>query len=197
MGAGMRGLMKSPGSLILTVVWVVVAIVGCAPASQAVNQTGGGPEMQIQLSSTAFNESEAIPVTYTCDGENISPPLSWASAPQDTQSLALIVDDPDAPSGTFVHWVAFNLSPKLSSLSEGASSPGSQDTAGTPGTNSFRKSGYAGPCPPRGKPHRYFFKIYALDILLGLKSGASKADVEKAMQGHILAQGQLMGTYGR
>ncbi len=153
--------------------------------------------MQIQLSSTAFKESEAIPVTYTCDGENISPPLSWASVPQGTQSLALIVDDPDAPSGTFVHWVAFNLSPTMSSLSEGASTSGSQDTFGTPGTNSFRKSGYGGPCPPKGKPHRYFFNFYALDSMLGLKSGASKADVEKAMQGHILGQGQLMGTYGR
>lgn len=193
---GMQCVMKSLGRLLLCFACAGI-VVGCQPASQANSQTEGGNGMQIQLSSIAFKEGETIPVTYTCDGENISPPLSWTNVPQNTQSLAFIVDDPDAPSGTFVHWVAFNLSPKLSSLSEGASSPGSQDSFGMPGVSSFRKSGYSGPCPPKGKPHRYFFKIYALDILLGLKSGASKADVEKAMQGHILAQGQLMGTYGR
>lgn len=153
--------------------------------------------MQIQLSSAAFKEGGTIPVTYTCDGKNVSPPLSWASLPVGTQSLALIVDDPDAPAGTWVHWVVFNMAPAVSSLSEGASLPGGQDSFGIAGTNSFRQSGYGGPCPPKGKPHRYFFKLYALDSTLGLKSGAAKADVEKAMQGHILAQGQLMGTYGR
>lgn len=153
--------------------------------------------MQIQLSSAAFNDGGTIPVAYTCDGGNVSPPLSWTNVPADTQSLVLIVDDPDAPSGTWVHWVIFNMAPTVSSLSEGASSPGSRDSFGTAGTNSFRQSGYGGPCPPKGKPHRYFFKLYALDRKLELKSGASKADVEKAMQGHILTQGQLMGTYGR
>jgi Raf kinase inhibitor-like YbhB/YbcL family protein len=188
--------MKSFGCLLLGLAWVAITM-GCSPAGQAGRATEGGIGMQIQLSSTAFKEGEAIPVAYTCDGKNISPPLSWASVPQGAQSLALIVDDPDAPAGTWVHWVVFNLSPALSSLSEGASSSGSQDTFGMAGTSSFRKSGYGGPCPPKGKPHRYFFKLYVLDILLGLKSGASKADVEKAMQAHILAQGQLMGTYGR
>lgn len=153
--------------------------------------------MQIQLNSTAFKDGETIPVIYTCDGKNISPPLSWTEPPQGFKSIALIVDDPDAPAGTWVHWVVFNLSPSMSSLSEGASSLGSQEPFGMAGMNSFQKSGYGGPCPPKGKPHRYFFKLYALDIMLGLKSGVSKADVEKAMQGHILAQGQLMGTYGR
>jgi Raf kinase inhibitor-like YbhB/YbcL family protein len=196
MGIDMRRLMKSLGCLVLSLVWVVIST-GCGPSDQADSETEGGSGMQIQLSSTAFKEGETIPVTYTCDGKNISPPLSWGNVPQDAQSLALIVDDPDAPAGTWVHWVVFNMPPTLSSLSEGASSPGSQDTFGTPGTSSFRKSGYGGPCPPKGKPHRYFFKLYALDVKLELKSGASKADVEKAMQGHILAQGQLMGTYGR
>jgi Raf kinase inhibitor-like YbhB/YbcL family protein len=196
MDMGMPRLVKPLGCLLLGLAWVAI-VVGCKPAVQADSATVGENSMQIQLSSTAFKEGGAIPVAYTCDGKNISPPLSWASVPQSAQSLALIVDDPDAPSGTWVHWVVFNISPTLGSLSEGVSSSGSQDAFGTPGTSSFRKSGYGGPCPPKGKPHRYFFKLYALDILLGLKSGASKTDVEKAMQGHILAQGQLMGTYGR
>jgi Raf kinase inhibitor-like YbhB/YbcL family protein len=193
---GMLHGMKSLGRVLLCLACAGF-VVGCKPAAQANSQTEGASGMQIQLSSTAFKEGEAIPVTYTCDGENISPPLSWAGVPQSAKSLALIVDDPDAPAGTWVHWVVFNISPTLGSLSEGASSSGSQDSFGTPGVSSFRKSGYGGPCPPKGKPHRYFFKLYALDIRLGLKFGASKTDIEKAMQGHILAQGQLMGTYGR
>jgi Raf kinase inhibitor-like YbhB/YbcL family protein len=193
---GMQIVMKSLGYLLWCLACAGI-VVGCKPAGQANSQTEGVSGMQIQLSSTAFKEGEVIPVVYTCDGENISPPLSWVSVPQNAQSLALIVDDPDAPAGIWVHWVVFDISPTLGSLSEGTSSSGSQDSFGTPGTSSFRKSGYGGPCPPKGKPHRYFFKLYALDIKLGLKSGASKTDVEKAMQGHILAQGQLMGTYGR
>jgi Raf kinase inhibitor-like YbhB/YbcL family protein len=196
MSMGIRRLMKLLSHLALDLVLVAI-VAGCKPASQAGGETEGGNGMQIQMSSTAFKEGAAIPVVYTCDGENISPPLSWTGAPQGSQSLALIVDDPDAPAGTWVHWVVFNLPPSMSSLSEGASSSGRQEQFGTAGTNSFRKSGYGGPCPPKGKPHRYFIKLYALDIMLGLKSGATKADVEKAMQGHILAQGQLMGTYGR
>jgi Raf kinase inhibitor-like YbhB/YbcL family protein len=182
----------------LALALVLVAILaGCGPTSQAGGGNQGGNGMQIQISSAAFKEGEAIPVVYTCDGENISPQLSWTDTPQDSQSLALIVDDPDAPAGTWVHWVVFNLPPTINSLSEGASSAGRQEQFGVAGTNSFQKPGYGGPCPPKGKPHRYFFKLYALDTMLGLKSGASKADVEKAMQSHILAQGQLMGTYGR
>jgi Raf kinase inhibitor-like YbhB/YbcL family protein len=196
MSNGMRPVPKLIGCFILGLAWVVAAV-SCTPADQITEQPEGESGMQIQLSSAAFNDGGTIPVAYTCDGGNVSPPLSWTNVPADTQSLALIVDDPDAPSGTWVHWVIFNMAPTLSSLSEGASSPGSRDSFGTAGTNSFRQSGYGGPCPPRGKPHRYFFRLYALDRKLELKSGAAKADVEKAMQGHILAQGQLMGTYGR
>ena len=147
--------------------------------------------MSIHVTSTAFNEGENIPKEYSCDGENLSPPLAWSDVPQGTQSLVLIVDDPDAPSGTFVHWVVYDLPAALASLPEGASGIGRE------GVNGFRKSGFGGPCPPRGSTHRYFFKLYALDMVLGLKAGASKAEVEKAMQGHILAQGQLVGKYGR
>jgi Raf kinase inhibitor-like YbhB/YbcL family protein len=196
MSMGIRRCMKLLIYLALDSV-VVAILAGCGPTSPAGGENEGGNGMQMQMSSTAFKEGEAIPVVYTCDGKNISPPLSWTEVPQGSQSLTLIVDDPDAPAGTWVHWVVFNLPPAMSSLSEGASSSGRQEQFGIAGTNSFQKSGYGGPCPPKGKPHRYFFKLYALDTMLGLKSGASKADVEKAMQGHILAQGQLMGTYGR
>lgn len=196
MSMDIRRLITLLSRLLLFLVLVTIAA-GCSPTSQAGGEAEGGDGMQIQLSSTAFKDGETIPVIYTCDGKNISPPLSWTEPPQGSKSIVLIVDDPDAPAGTWVHWVVFNLPPSMSSLSEGASSLGSQEPFGMAGMNSYQKRGYGGPCPPKGKPHRYFFKLYALDTMLDLKSGASKADVEKAMQGHILAQGQLMGTYGR
>jgi hypothetical protein len=128
---------------------------------------------------------------FTCDGQDISPALSWDSLPAGTKSLALIMDDPDAPIGTWVHWVLYNLPSDQSGLSEGV------NRIGIDGKNSWGKTGYGGPCPPKGKSHRYFFKLYALDTALSLPTGASKAEVEKAMQGHILGQGQLMGRYAR
>lgn len=147
--------------------------------------------MSIQVTSSAFKEGESIPRRHTCDGENLSPALSWSGIPQGTASLALIADDPDAPAGTWVHWVIADLSPELSGLPEGAAG------LGVDGVNGFRKTGYGGPCPPKGSTHRYYFKLYALDKKLGLKTGMTKSDVEKAMQGHILAQGQLIGRYSR
>jgi len=147
--------------------------------------------MAIVLTSSAFNEGETIPKKYTCDGEDLSPPLSWSGVPGDTKSLALIVDDPDAPGGTFVHWVQFDISPDVQGFQEGMKG------AGVEGINDFRRRGYSGPCPPRGSDHHYFFKLYALDEKLNLAAGASKREVERAMQGHILAQGQLTGKYRR
>jgi hypothetical protein len=152
--------------------------------------------MAIQVTSTAFKEGEMIPRQYTCDGKDVSPPLAWSGVPQETKSIALICDDPDAPMGTWVHWVLFNLPPTSSSLSEGVSSSRSLDNGGKHGKNDFRKLGYGGPCPPGGT-HRYYFKLYALDSMLTLDSGISKADLVKAMQGHILAEGQLRGKYKR
>ena len=173
---------------ILVLLIVLLGISGCQPG---VEDPGDEATMSIHVTSTAFNEGENIPKEYSCDGENLSPPLAWSDVPQGTQSLVLIVDDPDAPSGTFVHWVVYDLPADLASLPEGASGIGRE------GVNGFRKSGFGGPCPPRGSTHRYFFKLYALDMVSGLKAGATKAEVEKAMQGHILAQGQLVGKYGR
>ena len=149
----------------------------------------------MKITSTAFSEGEMIPKEYTCDGQDISPPLAWTGVPAGTKSLALIADDPDAPVGTWVHWVAFNIPPDVTELPE-AIPTDALPTGGTHGTNSWRRPGYGGPCPPGGT-HRYFFKLYALDTELALKAGASKKDVEKAMKGHILAEAQLMGKYKR
>ncbi len=154
--------------------------------------------MDIQILSTAFAEGAPIPVQYTCDGDNISPPLRWGSIPKDSQSLALICEDPDAPSGVFAHWLIFNLPPLVSSLPEAMPvSETLEENGAVQGHNDFSETGYGGPCPPSGRPHRYFFRLFALDTLLPLAAGASKQELERAMHGHILATGHLMGTYQR
>ncbi|MBN1538129.1 MAG: YbhB/YbcL family Raf kinase inhibitor-like protein [Anaerolineales bacterium] len=153
--------------------------------------------MSITVSSPAFNEGGTISPKYTCDAENLSPALNWSGIPQNTKSLALIVDDPDAPVGIFVHWVIYEMAGNLNGLPEGVAKSDIVNGIGIQGINDFRKTGYDGPCPPKGSTHRYYFKLYALDSPLNLKAGARKIDVEKAMQGHVLAQGQLMGRYSR
>lgn len=146
--------------------------------------------MTFALGSTAFAAGAAIPARYTCDGADAVPPLAWSGAPAGTRTFTLIVDDPDAPGRTFVHWVLFNLPADAAALPESAKS-------GEQGRTDFGTAGYGGPCPPPGKPHRYFFKLYALDGRLSLRPGATKADVERAMNGHILATAELMGIYAR
>lgn len=153
--------------------------------------------MSIQLTSSGFAEGAAIPRKYTCDGANVSPPLKWTDVPQGTRSLALIADDPDAPAGTWVHWVLYAIPPSVTELPEGVPTTEAVLDGARQGVNDFRRIGYGGPCPPRGNAHRYFFKIYALATELTLKAGATKRDLIRAMEGHILAQGQLMGTYQR
>ncbi|HIC84701.1 MAG TPA: YbhB/YbcL family Raf kinase inhibitor-like protein [Desulfobacterales bacterium] len=152
--------------------------------------------MGLMVKSSAFKEGEMIPKKYTCDGEDISPPLSWEGVPEGTKSIAIICDDPDAPMGTWVHWVLFNLPPGTNTLPEAVPPEAVLENGARHGINDFRKLGYGGPCPPGGT-HRYYFKIYALDIVLGLQSGASKADLLKAMEGHVLSEGQIMGRYKR
>jgi len=167
------------------------------PAAQAPVATPNQEQkMEIKLTSTAFKEGEAIPRQYTCDGIDISPPLEWTGVPKSAKTIALIADDPDAPSGRFVHWVLYNLPAENIGLVENVPATDNVKGGGLQGKNGFEKIGYGGPCPPSGT-HRYFFKIYALDNELPLKAGATKAEVEKAMQGHIVAQGQLMGRYSR
>ena len=173
--------------------------VGCLLLASVAN--GGAAEKNerssMQLTSTAFNEAEAIPSKYTCDSQDVSPPLKWSGAPAAAKSLALIADDPDAPVGTWVHWVLYNLPASTTELPEGLPKTPSQADGGKQGLNDFKRVGYGGPCPPPGKPHRYFFKLYALDTPLELGANATKRELERAMKGHILAQGQLMGTYQR
>lgn len=148
------------------------------------------------LTSSAFTHGAMIPKEYTCDGKDISPPLSWGDPPEKTQSFALIMDDPDAPMGTWVHWVIYNIPATARGLPEGVPKDADLPDGSRQGRNSWRKIGYGGPCPPSGT-HRYFFKLYALDIVLTLASGATKDELLKAMEGHILANAELMGRYAR
>jgi Raf kinase inhibitor-like YbhB/YbcL family protein len=154
-------------------------------------------EVTLSLYSTAFQEGDKIPVKYTCDGQNISPPLAWGEPPQKTQAIALIVDDLDAPGGVFTHWVLLNVPGNVLQLGEGVPAQEQLQNGALQGKNDFGRIGYGGPCPPPGSAHRYRFIIYALDKLLDLKPGASKKQVLDVMKGHILAQGQLIGTYQR
>jgi Raf kinase inhibitor-like YbhB/YbcL family protein len=154
-----------------------------------------GVPVAIPIESSAFSEGGPIPRPYTCDGKDTSPPLSWSGVPEGAKSLALICDDPDA-SKTFVHWVVFDLPPGTRKLPEGIPPRDEISGGGKQGTNDFRKLGYGGPCPPGGT-HRYFFKLYALDTEVKLAAGATKADLERAMKGHVLAEGALMGKYSR
>jgi hypothetical protein len=152
--------------------------------------------MTFEITSAAFAPQASIPVKYTCDGQDISPPLSWSDPPPGTESFALICDDPDAPVGTWVHWVLFNIPADKRSLPESVPARAQLSDGSLHGRNSWRRRDYGGPCPPSGT-HRYVFKLYALDARLSLKAGATKKQLLKAMEGHILAQAELIGTYSR
>jgi Raf kinase inhibitor-like YbhB/YbcL family protein len=143
----------------------------------------------LEITSAAFGEGATIPTKHTCDGENVSPPLSFAGAPDGTRSLALVVDDPDAPVGTFTHWLAWGIDPGAGDLAEGEAAP-------REGRNGFGTTGYVGPCPPRGR-HRYFFRLHALDTELDLEPAADRDELERALGGHVLETAELMGTYER
>ena len=153
--------------------------------------------MTFSIFSSSFSQGGEIPRKFTCDGADVSPELSWTDAPVGTQSFALIADDPDAPVGIWTHWVLYDLPAQATGLPEGVSKVDEVPSGGRQGRNDFRKIGYGGPCPPPGKPHRYFFKLYALDGMLNLKPGSSKQEVEQAMQNHILSRAELMGKYQR
>jgi Raf kinase inhibitor-like YbhB/YbcL family protein len=149
----------------------------------------GGAKMKI--SSSTFQQGGNIPSKFTCDGTDSNPPLRIEGAPAEAKGLVLIVDDPDAPSGLFTHWLVWNMDPKTSEIAEGSAPP-----KGTQGKNDFGKSGYGGPCPPSGS-HRYYFKVFALDTELNLPAGSKRAQLDAAMKGHVIAQGELMGRYSR
>ena len=168
---------------------------GCKKSSN--DSQLGDIAVKIQLGSTAFGEGANIPKQYTEDGKNVSPSLRWSDPPKETKSLALICDDPDAPRGTWVHWVIFNLPASQHELEEGVPPQEELHNGARQGKNDFGRIGYGGPAPPRGKPHRYFFKLYALSTLLELAPGSTKDQLIAAMKGHVLAEGQHMGQYGR
>jgi Raf kinase inhibitor-like YbhB/YbcL family protein len=170
---------------------VLALVVGMAASGVQPRREG------FTLASPAFGAGERIPKVYTCDGSDESPALFWSGAPEGTRSFALICDDPDAPVGTWTHWVIYGIPAEQTKLHEGT--PASPDLPGgvKQGLNSWKRAGYGGPCPPPGKPHRYFFVLYALDSPLGLPPGASKEQVQAAMKGHILGRAELMGVYGR
>jgi len=153
--------------------------------------------MTLQLKSPDFVSGSTIPKQFTCSGADNSPALAWVDPPAKTQSFALIAADPDAPIGTFVHWVIYDLPANLRALPQNVPKSEQSADGSRQGRNDFGNIGYNGPCPPPGKAHRYFFKLYALDTKLNLKSGASKKDVERAIEGHILAQGEYMGRFSR
>lgn len=188
--------MKHLAPVVLVLLFLIV---GCNKAAENAVEKPNEPKNEIKpvevismkLTSPAFNHNGSIPLEYTCDGANVLPELNIEDAPEKAKSLALIMDDPDAPAGTWVHWVLWNISPETKSIPKGAEPPKSMR-----GKTSFGRPGYGGPCPPSGT-HRYFFKLYALDTILSIKEGSNKSDLEQAMQGHIIEKAELMGTYKR
>lgn len=183
------------------VVLLSLAVMACATRPQTTEQspianTPKEDKLEIKLTSAAFKEGGPIPRPYTCDGVNVSPPLEWSGVPKTAKTLAIVCDDTDAPGGTWVHWVLYNLPADNIGLVENLPATEKLAAGGFQGKNDFEKVGYGGPCPPSGT-HRYFFKIYALDSELPLKAGATKAELLKAIESHIVLQGQLMGTYRR
>lgn len=171
---------------------VTIATVGCEfeqPPEEA--------KMTLNVSTSAFEEGGRIPIKYSCEGKDVSPALQWDEPPMGTQSFALIMDDPDAPAGVFTHWVIFNILSNNQQLTEAIPTQAQLPSGALQGKNDFGRIGYGGPCPPPGPQHRYRFTLYALDKALDVTSGASKKQVLDAMEGHILAQGQLTGTYQR
>ena len=173
---------------------VIAALISSVPMMQAVHAEED-KAMTLNLTSTAFAHEGEIPKIHTCQGQDVSPPLAWSGVPANAKSLVLIMDDPDAPAGTWVHWVLWNLPATTHSLPQGVPKREQLDDGVREGRNSFEKVGYNGPCPPAGQTHRYFFRLYALDGKLDLAAGASRDQLDAAMKGHVLAHAEYMGTF--
>jgi Raf kinase inhibitor-like YbhB/YbcL family protein len=192
---------------VVRLVIFIMAVVFCISAA-ALAPSGAGDDripikkrkksMNWKIESSAFKQGEKIPVKYTCSGPDVSPPLTWSAAPDKTAELVIIMDDPDAPVGTWTHWLLYGLDAKLTGLPENVSKGAeAKEISARQGVTSFKRSGYGGPCPPPGKPHRYFFKLYALNEKTNLPPGATRDQIKDAMKGHIIAETQLMGLFGR
>jgi Raf kinase inhibitor-like YbhB/YbcL family protein len=192
-------MMRKVGLVFVTLLLVTSFVMaGCAqPATPEEKLLPESAEVSLTLSSNAFVTGENIPVTYTCDGQNISPPLAWSQGPAGTASFALILEDPDAPVKNFTHWVIYNLPPDGRSLAEAVTQDAELASGAIQGKNGLGRIGYTGPCPPKGSPHHYNFTLYALDKSLDLGAEATKDQVLQAVKGHILAQAQLVGLYQR
>jgi Raf kinase inhibitor-like YbhB/YbcL family protein len=178
-------------SVVFAGLWVAAAMISSALPADTKSAS------RAQLTSAAFQQGAEIPRKHTCDGSDLSPPLRWANLPAGTKAFAFIVDDPDAPGGTWVHWVIYDLPPDAKELAEGTAKTETLPNGAKNGVNDFRKVGYGGPCPPPGPPHRYYFKLYALDALTNLKPRATKQQLLDAMKGRVLDQAELMGRYKR
>jgi Raf kinase inhibitor-like YbhB/YbcL family protein len=202
--------MRKPGLIFMSLLLLIsFAIIGCAqpePSEQKPQSEEMTPKPEplldaskaaFAITSSAFTTGAEIPIKYTCDGQNVSPPLDWGQVPVGTASFALTVDDPDAPIRAFTHWIVFNLPPDTRGLPEAVPKDGKLANGALQGKNGFGRIGYAGPCPPSGALHHYRFTLYALDTSLDLAASASKEQVLEAMQGHVLAESQLIGIYQR
>ena len=179
--------------LLLALLLAAPFLAGCRHSESAIVAASGAV---ITLSSTSLQDGR-VPKEFTCDGDDKSPPMTWQAPPDGTRALALTVTDPDAPGQTFTHWVLYNVPASTNGVPEGVPKQGQLSDGSRQGTTDFGKVGYGGPCPPPGKPHRYVFTLYALDSKLEVPSGASRSQVESAMQGHVLARGELTASYGR
>jgi hypothetical protein len=188
---GLLVVLRRALAVLSPLILVVLALV--VPTEVRGQQTSS----MMELKTTSFAPGDFIPKRFTCDAANVSPALAWTDPPTGTQSFAIIEDDPDAPSGTFVHWLVYNLPADYRGLPEALPRNDQMAGGGRQGTNDFSRTGYGGPCPPPGKPHRYFIRLYALDAKLDLRPAARRQELEAAMKGHILAQAELMGRYQR
>ena len=162
-----------------------------------INNLKENVEKSIMISSDSFEENGYIPVRYTCDGEDISPEIHWSNIPEGTASIVIVMYDPDAPSDYFIHWIIYNIPPQITQLPEGESGGGRRSNIGSEARNDFGRIGYGGPCPPPGKPHRYYFLVLALDTFINVKTGSKPVDILKSIRGHIIAYGEFMGLYRR
>jgi hypothetical protein len=185
-------LLRRTLTVLLPLIMVVLALV--LPAEVRGQKASSS---KLELTTTSFTPGDFIPRRFTCEAENVSPALAWTDPPPGTQSFALIEDDPDAPSGTFVHWLVYDLPAAYRGLPEALSGSAQMPGGGRQGTNDFARTGYRGPCPPPGRPHRYFIRLYALDIKLNLRPAARRRELDAVMEDHILAQAELMARYQR
>lgn len=195
MGSGRRRSVRIIALLLLIVIFTA-AWIFVRRGNRNRGIVDAGTLLALTVTSSSFSDGDMIPPKFTCDGGDVSPQLTVSAPPAGARSLALIVDDPDAPAGSFVHWVAFNLPAGLRDLPEGASARLENMQGAVQGKNDFDRTGYGGPCPPGRKPHHYVFRVYALDSMLQLPEGATRSEVAGAVKGHVLAEGKLVGLYG-